>query len=642
MIVDKQELTAELVVDGHLPSNPVLSPDGRQVVFVVTPAGQAGEHPTSALWIAAADGSSPPWALTAGSAKDSAPKWAADSESVFFLSDRVKPGTAQLHRIRLAGGEAESCATWQGGIRRFLPLADPTVVAFLASDEPTASDERRKRLRDDVKVAGERVRPARLRLLDLGTREVRTPAGFGDRHVVEVVQRPDGGPLAAVTWATPELDPSGYEPALQLLDLESGATRDLGQARMPASALTWWHAETGWHLAYVALTPPGLIGGEAVFDVAVPVSGAGEHRNLTTGMTVCPLELAVGSGELLALFADGLDTAIHRLDPGELTFAEVSRVEGWALSLTASGDVVAAIVSTAYEPKDVFAGPPHGPLTRLSDTQPKLRSVEWGTQERLAYRASDGLPLDGLLILPPGKSRQDGPFPLVTLIHGGPDARYTDSLALKWAPSGQWLAAAGYAVFQPNPRGGQGHGYEFASVIAGAVGLDEWTDTLTGIDLLIADGVADPDRLGIGGWSHGGFVSAWAVGQTDRFKASLVGAGICDWGLLAATSEQRPLEEALSGSTGWEGPGPHPHDKLSPISYASKIRTPVLIMHGEEDTNVPVSQAKFFHRALRHYGVEHEYVIYPREDHPILERNHQLDVLRRTREWFDRWMGPVA
>jgi dipeptidyl aminopeptidase/acylaminoacyl peptidase len=281
-------------------------------------------------------------------------------------------------------------------------------------------------------------------------------------------------------------------------------------------------------------------------------------------------------------------------------------------------------------------------LTRLSDTRPELRCIEWGTQERLAYEASDGLPLDGLLILPPGKSRQDGPFPLVTLIHGGPDGRYTDSLALGWFPSGQWLAAVGYAVFLPNPRGGQGHGPAFAARVAGAVGLDEWTDNLTGIDLLIAEGVADPERLGIGGWSHGGFEAAWAVGQTDRFKAALMGAGICDWGLLAATSEQTPFEDALSGSTGWEGPGPHPHDRLSPISYASKIRTPVLIVHGEDDTNVPVSQAEFFHRALRHYGVEHEYVVYPREDHPILERNHQLDLLRRTRAWFDRWLGPAA
>jgi dipeptidyl aminopeptidase/acylaminoacyl peptidase len=135
--------------------------------------------------------------------------------------------------------------------------------------------------------------------------------------------------------------------------------------------------------------------------------------------------------------------------------------------------------------------------------------------------------------------------------------------------------------------------------------------TRHGIDLLIAGGVADPDRLGIGGWSHGGFMAAWGIGQTDRFRAAVMGAGISDWRMLAATGEEGPFESALGGSSGWEGTGPHRHDRLSPISYASKVHTPVLILHGENDTNVPVSQAEFFHRVLRTFAVEHKYVVYP-------------------------------
>ncbi|MFC7645635.1 hypothetical protein ACFQX6_37235 [Streptosporangium lutulentum] len=135
----------------------------------------------------------------------------------------------------------------------------------------------------------------------------------------------------------------------------------------------------------------------------------GDHRNLTAGMTVCPSDLAqVTDGPPLALFADGLDTAIHRLDPGARRFQRISSVEGFAGSLTASrsGEVVAALASTAYEPKNVHAGPPAGRLVRLSDTRPELRAVRWGVQERLSYKASDGLDLDGLLILPAGKSRR--------------------------------------------------------------------------------------------------------------------------------------------------------------------------------------------------------------------------------------------
>ncbi|TDC59424.1 S9 family peptidase [Micromonospora sp. KC207] len=638
----RTQLTAELVVDGRVPQALALSPDGKWVAYVVAPVGRPGDHPVSELWVAAVNGTASPRRLTSGEAYDSAPQWAGDSLLIYFLSDRAGRGTAQLHRVGLVDGVVQAVTCWAGGVSGHLPLADPNLVVIIAADETSVEDERRDRERDDARVWGECVRPDRLRLLDLRSREVRTPDACGDRHVVEVVQRPDDGMLAILTWSTPDVDPGLLEPSLHLLDPGSGVARDLGPAAADASSLVWWSADDGWHLAYVAKTPPGLVGGHAVLDVAVPMSGpVGGHRNLTAGTTVCPSALVqVDTGPPLVLVADGLDTAIHRLDPVGPHLVEVSRIDGLATSLTTSrhGDAVAAVVSTSYEPGNVHAGPTRGPLTRLTDLRPELRDIRWGVQERLSYQASDGLALDGLLILPTGRSRKDGPFPLVTVVHGGPYQRHADRLQLGWHPSGQWLATAGYAVFLPNPRGSQGHGHEFAARVAGAVGLDEWTDIRAGIDLLIADGVADPNRLGIGGWSHGGFMAAWAVGQTDRFKAAVMGAGISDWGMLAATGEEGPFEAALAGSSGWEGPGPHHHDQLSPISYASRVHTPVLILHGENDTNVPVSQAQFYHRALRRFGVEHEYVVYPRENHSILERNHQLDVLHRTRAWFNRWL----
>ncbi|HWN60032.1 MAG TPA: prolyl oligopeptidase family serine peptidase [Streptosporangiaceae bacterium] len=401
-------------------------------------------------------------------------------------------------------------------------------------------------------------------------------------------------------------------------------------------------------MAYLAATPPGPVGGLAAFDVTVPADDdatVAEPHNLTAGMDVCPVELAqLAGGPPLALFADGLDTALYRLDPSARRFRHLSTRPGRLDALTASsdGETIAVLASTAYEPRDVYTGPPGGPLGRISDARPEARRIRWGTQERLSYQASDGLALDGLLILPPGRNRANGPFPLITLVHGGPYDRWTDRFLGSWWAPGQWLAAAGNAVFLPNPRGGQGHGHEFAAMVYRAVGTEEWTDLLRGIDLLVADGVADPDRLGIGGWSHGGFTAAWAVGQTHRFKAALMGAGISDWGMQVGVGELGTWEAGLGGSCGWESPGPHRHHQLSPISYASKVRTPVLIVHGQDDTNVPVGQAVYFHRALSRYGVEHELVIYPREGHTFTERQHQIDLLRRTRAWFARWLGAAA
>jgi len=637
---DTPELSAETVVDGAVPSQPVISPDGRWVAYVVAPVGRREERRLCALWVAAVDGGSPPWKLTAGTAADFRPRWAPDSASVFFLSDRA--GSRQLHRIRLGGGEAEALTDWRGEVSDARPLADDRLVAVVATDEPTGEDERRRAERDDAFVWGRQLRPARLRLLDLATGELRTVDGLGDRHVVEVAARPDGSALAVISWAAADNDPGATTGELHVVDPETGTARGLGRIGTEARPPVWWRADGSWHLAYLAMPEP--FGGDAVYDVDASADAA-VHRDLTAGMAVCPTELTqVAGGWPLALFADGLGTAIYRLDPDQLRFRRLTTRDGLVDSLTASrtGEVIAALASTSYEPMNVHAGPPGGPLARLSDTQPELRAISWGRQERLSYRASDGLGLDGLLVLPPGRSRADGPFPLITVVHGGPDYRYADEFLLAPHPTGQWLAAAGYAVFLPNPRGGVGHGRDFAAAVVGSVGGAEWTDITSGIDLLIAEGVADPGRLGIGGASHGGFMAAWAIGQTDRFKAAIMVAGISDWGMLVATGEGATLEAALSGSCGWEGAGPHPHDQVSPISFASKIRTPVLIVNGEDDTNVPVSQAIYFHRALSWYGAEHELVIYPREGHGLVERNHQLDLLRRTRAWFDRWLGDEA
>ncbi|MEV7041557.1 prolyl oligopeptidase family serine peptidase [Amycolatopsis sp. NPDC051061] len=631
------ELTAETVVDRIVPRRPRISPDGRWVVYVTAPVGRTGKHPVSGLWLAPADGSAPARELAGGTAEHQAPRWAADSGSVFFLSDGDERGTAQLYRISLEGGDPERLTEWPAGISGHVPLPGSAAVVVIAPDaEDRAGDPRVRIVRpgqaEPDTTAGQppvsstkdsearrsrvwdtRARPDRLWLLDLRTSAIRPLGDLHDQHVCEVAARPDGQALAVFTWSCADREPGVFEPGLHLVDPATGDTHDLGTPALEASAPAWWHDGTDWHLAYLGLTPPGLVGGTAVFD-------GGD--NLTEDLTICPIELTqVDDGPPLALFAEGLDTTLRRLDPATRTFTEVAPVHGTALTASRDGRVIAMVASTGTEPDDVHAGPPHD-LTRLGRTAP---DGTWGTQHRLNYRAADGLDLDGLLILPPGRTTEDGPFALVTLVHGGPHDRFADRFHLGWYPSGQWLAAAGFAVFLPNARGGLGHGHAFARSVAGDVGGAEFTDVLTGIDLLVNDGVADETRLGIGGWSHGGFFAAWAVTQTDRFAAALVGAGVIDWPALAATGEHTRFEAALGGVAN------------SPITHAAKIRTPVLIMHGEDDTNVPLSQAELLHRALGEK--HHEYVVYPRENHSIRERDHQIDVLNRTREWFSHLLA---
>ena len=570
-------LTAEMIVDAADAAAVRVSPDGRWVAYELRPAG--------GVWLAGVGAA--PRKLSDGAN----PRWAPDSRSVYVIEG------ISLHRVELTGFAAD-VLSWDAGIDDHLPLADG--VLFIAPDAPPA----------DIDVRGPR--PSRLRIAD--SRGIRVL--YGKRHVNAVVQQPGGGPLAVLTWSSHEIDPGLLEPELHMVDLDGGV-RDLGPAVVGAHSPVWRKAGT-WRIAYLALTPPSLQSGVAVYDV---IDG-----NLTAGMAACPFELVqTEDGDPMMVVAEGLDTSVQRLSAGL-----VSRHTGLVKEVSVGGGSLAAVVSTAYEPPDV-----HLNGVRITDLRPWARDVTWGTQTRLSYQAADGLELDGLLILPP---TGEAPFPLVTVPHGGPYGRYADSFMLPWVPSGQWLALAGHAVFLPNPRGGMGRGHEFAFAVSGAVGQDEWSDILTGIDLLIADGVADPQRLGIAGWSHGGFLAAWAVGHTDRFAAAVMGAGVTDWGMLVGSGENGRHEAALGGSTGWEGVGPHLHDALSPISYAANVRTPVLILHGANDTNVPLAQSEYFHRALQHFGAEHEFVVYAREGHSFVERAHRHDLLTRARAWFARWL----
>jgi dipeptidyl aminopeptidase/acylaminoacyl peptidase len=637
-------LTAALIVDGARAAEPVISPDGRWVAWTTSSAGGPGPQ-VSELWLAPVGETAAPVRLTDGSAR--LPRWSPDSAWLFYVADE------ELRRLPITAegpaGDAAAVLRWRGEISGLAPLAGGRLVAVVAGDELTDDDERRKTEGDDAMAWSERaVRQHwlwhRLRLLDLASGELSVLAGLAGRHVVDMTQRPDGGPLAVVSWDCPEFEPGVFTSRLHVAGLDDGTAADLCLLGLEARSPAWWQGAGGWHVAWLETVPPGT--GDAVLDITVSAGGtaAAGPENLTAGMTACPDTLVqVTGGPPAALFAEGLDTALYRLDPAGPSFRRVTGWAGRAAALSASDDAtaIAVLTSTAYAPRDVSAGPPDD-LIRISDTCPGLRSIAWGTQERLSWQASDGLEIDGILILPPGRCRADGPFPLVTMVHGGPYGRWADELTVSWVSWGQWLAAAGYAVFHPNPRGSQGHGQAFAAMVARAVGQDEWTDILAGLDVLVADGVADPARLGIAGWSHGGFMAAWAVTQTSRFRAAVMGAGIADWGMQTGVGEQGRAEVDLGGSFGWEGPGPHRHDQLSPISYAAKVTTPVLILHGEDDTNVPAGQAMYFHRALTQFGIEHELVIYPRENHSFTERAHQIDVLERTRSWFTRWLGGPA
>jgi dipeptidyl aminopeptidase/acylaminoacyl peptidase len=378
-------LTADLITGGARAASPAISPDGRQVAWTAVQPGERDK--ASELWLARAGASAGPVRLADGLAR--LPRWSPDSAWLFYVAG------GEVRRLRVTAGQpagiAERVLRWGGEISGLLPLAGERLVAVVASDEYTEQDERRQAEGDDAMVWSERAvrqhwRWHRLRLLDLASGELTPLEGLAGRHVTGLAQRPGGGPLAVVSQDCPEDEPGAFTSRLHIAGLEAGGAADLGPAGFEAHSPAWWQGPDGWHVAWLAAVPPA--DATAVLDVAVP---SGEPVDLTHAMTACPAELVqVAGGPPVALFADGLDTALCRLDPAGPSFAPVARFTGQASNLTVSGDasVIAVLANTAYCPPDVHAGPPDA-LWRVSDTRPELRGVTWGAQERLSWRAPD-------------------------------------------------------------------------------------------------------------------------------------------------------------------------------------------------------------------------------------------------------------
>ena len=319
----------------------------------------------------------------------------------------------------------------------------------------------------------------------------------------------------------------------------------------------------------------------------------------------------------------------------DLSYPAVAALEDRGVSF-------ASVMSSGTHPGEVWSDTGAGSSTRYSFQQitnhnSGIEDVAFGRQEPFQWKAQDGLSLDGFLIWPPDRL-SSAKLPTVVLVHGGPYGRYTSGLHLSWGDWGQWLATAGYLVLMVNPRGGSGHGEKFAATVKGDVGGRDYEDVMAAVDAVIARGFADPDKLAIGGWSQGGFMAACAVTKTNRFRAAIMGAGISDWETLVATSNVPGFERDLTGRAPWDEVRAGQKIGYSPIKFARNVRTPVLILHGEEDDRIPLGQAVGFYRALKENHVDTEFVIYPRERHAILERAHQLDLLTRVRSWCDRWL----
>jgi dipeptidyl aminopeptidase/acylaminoacyl peptidase len=368
----------------------------------------------------------------------------------------------------------------------------------------------------------------------------------------------------------------------------------------------------------------------------VPFEG-GRARNLTADFN-----FSVGGGVEFSqdgrsfYFSAGTKTESHlfRCTISRRRVEQVTRGTGLFGNFVFTDDHRMAIWALVRpdRPAELYAGRPGTEGIQLTDLNPQLREFKIARQEVITWRGPDDLSIEAVLTYPvdhdPGRR-----YPTVFVIHGGPNGRHSNGFNGRMA---QMFAAAGYAVVGPNVRGSSNYGTEFGIADEGDWGGKDFGDIMAGVDHLVEMGLADPDRLGIMGGSYGGFMTYWAITQTNRFKAAIAHAGIVDWwSFWGQTDIPTYLEYGFLGLP-WETK--EIYERWSGMEYITNVKTPLLITHGEEDRRVPIAQAEQFWRGMDRMEKPVVFLRYPREGHGIGEPRHRIDLYQRQMAWFDHYL----
>jgi dipeptidyl aminopeptidase/acylaminoacyl peptidase len=629
---DALPLTLEQLAGQRRPSDVRISPDGGWIVFVVRPFAREGEHPVSDLWtLPFSDGGLR--RFTSGDWLDEAPRPSPDGLRLAFLSDRAERGKKSLYAVPIDGGEAFRVFDEQGDVSEPSWSPDGLSVAVLVKEPETQEEKKRKERRDDAKVWDADYRYQRLWVIDLESLEAR-PVSPEGRQVWGYTWSPDGERLATNQSATPRMDDRFRETEVAVVSRKGGTCRTVFRTLGLAEDLIW--SPDGAYLAYRSRAGRVLYG-EYVYRR--PLEG-GEALCLTPDYEGTAEYLdSLAGGDLLLLAHEGVTSALYQLswegERSRLSIGKAAGTLGYFVSASGYGERLAMVWQDGTHAPEVYTSEVNGAgqgLVRRTRFGSELEEAALGEVEVMRWESDPGVEVEGML-LKPHDYREGEWYPLIVQVHGGPTSLWADKFCASWRDWAQALAGRGYAVLLPNPRGSTGRGPAFSNAIFGDVGGGELRDVISGVDAVIERGVADPERLGIGGWSWGGYLTALAVTQTDRFKAAVMGMGVSN--LISDNSSGDIPSANLSYFLHTLYRDPDPYYQRSPIRHVRNVHTPMLILHGEEDKRVSVTQSIEMYIALRTLGVDTQLVTYPREGHSIGERNHQIDAIRRVLGWFE-------
>jgi dipeptidyl aminopeptidase/acylaminoacyl peptidase len=638
--------------------DPQISADGQWVAYTVSTSSLKDDEEKTRIWMVATSGGDAV-AMTSEETSSEHPRWSPDGKYLAFLSKRNE-GKTYIWLLNRLGGEAQPLVktaqdvkdfAWSpDGKRIVLVLQDPSPEDLEAAEERTKEESEGKEIKDKKRKAQrpwvvdryqfkedeigylERLR-THLYVFDLAGKTLTqvTSGDFDDEHPA---WSPDGKLLAfSSKRSTPDPDRT-YDSNIWVVaadNTDKGAhltqiTTNPGSDDSPA-----WSPDGKW-IAYVTQLEPKLLV-YATSHIAVSPATGGEAKVLRLNFDRVSSEPRFSpDGKFVYFIADDDGTQNLCRVPiggGEITRPIGGRLMVYSYSVAQSGDV-AAQVTTMDRPSEVFTIP-GGKLTRITHTNDEFVSqVKLTAPEYVKFKSKDGTTVSGYLYKPldyvPGKK-----YPAILRPHGGPVWSYY----AEFTHLAQLLAANGYVVLYPNPRGSTGYGQAYAKAIDADWGNKDFQDDMAMVNYAIAQGMVDPDKLGVGGWSYGGISTDFIIAQTTRFKAAISGAGA---GLFASMYGHDEYIRDYDYELGYPWKEKAVWDKVSPFYKIANVTTPTLFMGGDIDSNVPILGGEQMYQALKSLGREAELVVYPGEYHEFKAPSHLKDRLERYLAWYAHYV----